>query len=68
MDQYIILAGGNVEYSQDGASVSIDELIKSLEQAKEEGATRVVMSSGNYRGAKWASIGTGWDWADDDDC
>ena len=68
MDQLIILAGGNVEYSQDGASVSIDELIESLEEAKQAGATRVVMSSGNYRGPKWASVKAGWCWADDDDC
>ena len=25
----------------------------------------VVMSSGNYRGAQWATVGTNWSWAED---
>ena len=34
-----------------------------LQRAKEDGAEFVVMSSGNYRGAQWASVGTDYDWA-----
>lgn len=63
--QTIVLAGGSVEYSREDAEVSIDELIEALEDAKEQGATRVVMSSGNYRGAKWATIRSSWDWAEE---
>lgn len=60
----VVLAGGGVEYSAKDAAVSIDDVIAALEQAKEDGAEFVLMSSGNYRGAKWASIGTDFDWMD----
>jgi hypothetical protein len=57
-----VLAAGSVEYSAEVAAVEIDDLIALLEEMKSEGATHVVQSSGNYRGARWASIGAGWSW------
>jgi hypothetical protein len=62
-----VLSGGGVEYNVKDAMVDIDELIASLENAKDNGVTHVVMSSGNYRGAQWASIGTDWSWAEDEE-
>jgi pyruvate-formate lyase-activating enzyme len=64
-DDTIVLAGGGVEYSMSEARIEIDDLIAALEDAKSEGATHVVMSSGNYRGAQWARIGSSYDWASD---
>lgn len=57
----VMLAGGSVEYSLEKAACSIEELIESLEQAREDGATHVVLSSGNYRGAQWATLRPGYD-------
>lgn len=63
----IVLGSGSVEYSLDEAAIDIDELIGLLESAKEEGATHVVASSGNYRGAQWARVSSGmYGWADED--
>ena len=59
----VIFAGGQIEYSLEAASVDIDELIEALTEAKEEGATSVAFSSGNYRGARWAKPSTHWSWA-----
>lgn len=59
----IVLGGGRVEYSATDAAVEINDLIAALEDAKNEGATHVVMSSGNYRGAQWQSIATNYSWA-----
>jgi tyrosine-protein phosphatase YwqE len=61
----ITISAGNVEYSLDKAAVPIDEMIELLESAKEEGATHVVGTSGNYRGAQWTRLGTQYDWATD---
>lgn len=63
----IILDGGSVEYSLERAAVSIDDLIKTLEDAKSEGATYVVQSSGNWRGAKWMNTSLVYDWAEEYD-
>ena len=45
------------EYSIDDAAVDIDELIAQLEEAKEDGATKVVGLTGNYRGARFVKLG-----------
>lgn len=65
--QCITLSAGNVAYSLDESAVEIDDLIDLLQSAKEEGATHVVGTSGNYRGAQWVRIGSysGYGWADD---
>jgi pyruvate-formate lyase-activating enzyme len=63
----VILGGGGVEYSLEDAAVDIEELIEALEEAKEDGAQFVVMSSGNYRGAKWASLRASTSWADEEE-
>lgn len=62
----IILGGGQVEYSAEEAATPIDDLIAALQEAKEDGAEYVLMSSGNYRGAQWAGIGTDWTWKNDE--
>lgn len=62
----IVLGGGGVEYSLEEAVTPIQELIDALEQAKDDGAEHVVMSSGNYRGAQWATVRGEWSWADDE--
>lgn len=61
----IVLPAGDVAYSMAEAAVSIDTLIKTLEDAKSEGATHVVQSSGNWRGAKWMHTSLMYDWAED---
>lgn len=61
-----VIGGGSVEYSLEEAAMPIQELIDTLLEAQEDGATYVVASSGNYRGAQWARIGTDWSWADDE--
>lgn len=61
-----VLHGGGVEYSLSEAASSIQDVIDALEDMKENGLEFVVMSSGNYRGAQWASVGTDWNWAEDD--
>jgi hypothetical protein len=60
-----VLGGGGVEYSIEAAATPIDELIAALEEMKEDGVEHVVMSSGNYRGAQWASVRPDWSWASD---
>lgn len=62
-----ILRGGDAEYDLAEAAVSIDELIETLQNMKDNGLENVVLSSGNYRGAKWASLKADWSWADDED-
>lgn len=59
----VTLSAGNVEYALDEAAVEIDDLIELLESAKSEGATHVVGTSGNYRGAQWVRLGRRYDWA-----
>lgn len=58
-----VLAGGGVEYGIEDAAIEIEELIATLEAMKEDGVEHVVMASGNYRGAQWASIRGDWSWA-----
>lgn len=65
-NETIVLGGGGVQYAAKDAAVRIDDLIAALQEAKEEGAEHVLMASGNYRGAQWASIGTDWSWMDDE--
>lgn len=55
-----VLDGGRVEYSITEAASPIDDVIAALESMKSEGLEFVVMSSGNWRGAKWQTIGTDW--------
>lgn len=55
---YATISAGSVEYSIENASVSIEELIQKLENAREDGATHVVGLSGNYRGAKYVRLGS----------
>lgn len=54
---YALMSAGSVEYSAENAAVEIEELIASLEEAREDGATHVVGLSGNYRGAKYVRLG-----------
>lgn len=61
----VVLDAGDVAYSMAEAAVPIQELIDLLEAAKSEGATHVVQSSGNYRGAKWMHTARQYDWAED---
>lgn len=63
----VVLDAGDVAYSMEEAAVPIDELIKMLEDAKSEGATHVVQSSGNWRGAKWMHTARHYEWAEDYD-
>lgn len=63
----ITLSAGSVEYSVDDAAVSIDELIDVLAQARDDGATHVAGTSGNYRGPQWVRLGLNAGWADEED-
>lgn len=60
----IILDTGSVEYSAEAAQTDIDDLIAALEEAKEDGATHVVLASGNHRGAKYMRVRADFDWVD----
>ena len=53
---YVTLEFGDVEYDAEPATITIDDLMEILEQAKAEGATHVVGLSGNWRGGKYARI------------
>lgn len=66
-EECITLSAGNVEYSLDEAAIEISDLIELLQSAQSEGATHVVGTSGNYRGAQWVRLGSysGYGWADD---
>lgn len=55
---YATIPAGSVEYDAAAAEVEIDELIESLQRAKEEGATHVLGLSGNYRGAQYVRLGS----------
>jgi len=59
----VILDAGEVEYSEEKAACDIDALIAALQEAKGEGATHVVLASGNHRGARWLNLEPGWEWA-----
>ena len=60
----IILDTGSVEYSAEEAQTDIDDLIATLKEAKEDGATHVVLSSGNHRGAKYMRVYADYEWVD----
>jgi predicted alpha/beta hydrolase len=62
-DTTVVLDGGSVEYDIDKASADIDAVISALEEAKKEGATHVVLPSGNSRGAQWMTLHPSYDWA-----
>lgn len=62
MAEVIALDTGSVEYSAEDASVDIDELITLLEEAKESGAERVTLASGNHRGGKYLRLRTDYEW------
>lgn len=61
----IVLNAGSVEYDITEAAADIDAVIATLEEAKEEGATHVVLPSGNHRGAQWMRLRASYDWAED---
>ncbi len=63
----ITLSAGNVEYSLEDSAVDINDLIELLESARDEGATHVVGTSGNYRGPKYVRLGRQYDWVESDD-
>lgn len=60
-----VIPAGGVEYALAEAAVDIDEFIAGLEAMKEDGATHVVIPSGNYRGAQWVRVGSDFGWADE---
>jgi hypothetical protein len=60
----VSIPAGEPEYSRDDAQVSIDSLLDMLQEAKEDGATHVVMGSGNHRGPKWARLDLSYEWVD----
>ncbi len=62
----IVMGGGSVEYDLRKAACPIQELIDSLIEARDDGATHVVASSGNHRGAKWQRVSTDYGWADNE--
>jgi len=64
--QYVTLYAGTVEYSKEDAEVEIGELISSLMQAQDDGATHVLGLSGNYRGARYVRLSTDLDWEEED--
>lgn len=65
-EECVTLSAGSVEYSLDEAAIEITELIELLQSAQSEGATHVVGTSGNYRGAQWVRLGRMYNWADED--
>jgi hypothetical protein len=52
------ISTGGAEYNKSEAAVDIEGLIAELEQARDSGATHIVLLSGNYRGAKYMRMGT----------
>lgn len=61
-----VLGGGGVEYSAEEAATPLEDLIAALEEMRNDGVTHVVMASGNYRGAQWASVRSDWSWASEE--
>ena len=59
------LSTGGAEYNLTDAAVDINDLIDGLEEARDEGATHVVMPSGNRRGAQWIKLYVGCEWIDE---
>jgi len=63
---YCTISAESAEYGKENAEVPIDELIEALQAAKEDGATHVLGTSGNYRGAQWVRLGMPEvDWLED---
>lgn len=58
----VTLYAGDVFYDVNEAAVSIDNLIQMLEYAKEDGATHIVLLSGNYRGPRYLGLSLDFDW------
>lgn len=58
MEEKTIISIGtsSIEYDIQEAATPIKDLIAALQEAMEDGATHVVGTSGNYRGAKWVRI------------
>lgn len=63
-DNTIMLDTGGVEYSLEDAVISIQDLIDALEEAQENGAEYVTMSSGNSRGARYMKPRASYDYLD----
>ena len=63
----VTLEFASVEYDAESATMTIDELMELLEEAREEGATHVVGLTGNVYGAKYARIRAEVDFGDDDE-
>ena len=64
---YVTIEFGSVEYDPEQATMTIDDLMEVLEQAKADGATHVVGLSGNVYGAKYVRIYPEVDFGDDDE-
>lgn len=54
---YASISSGSSEYSAEAARIPIDDFIQALQSAKEDGATYVIGTSGNYRGAPFVRLG-----------
>ena len=58
LENTAVMVGGSVEYALDAAAVEIEDMIRMLEDMRNEGFRFVVQASGNYRGAQWAGLVT----------
>lgn len=56
MKLYATVPAGSVEYSKTAAAVGIDDFIRAMERARDDGATHVLGLSGNYRGAQYVRL------------
>lgn len=65
MTALISIPAGRIEYSKEEAMTDIDAIIAMLNEAKADGATHVVLESGNYRGAKWQTLPAAYEWVDE---
>ena len=61
-----LMGGGEVEYDLEDATVPIDEMIAALIAARDvDGATHVVETTNNWRGAKYQRTPTVFDLVDE---
>ena len=61
-----LMGGGEVEYDLEEAMVPIDEMIDALNAARDvDGATHVVDTTNNWRGAKYRCTMTVFDLVDE---